>query len=184
MSNKGRLYCFNGCNIEWKAVCVQYNGTNLTNLGINTQDDLKTALEEMNDTIDITRTPFVATSTNSIIAISGGTIGHSPKYYVRINPSDTNILSVTDNGLYIDQNGSSDGKVKVDESDDKDYLEDQFGEVSDDDNIITVTPEKVSGAIKFTPSISVDNLISVIESDYQDEFCSIISDCIARKTSS
>lgn len=172
--------CFDGCPVEYDSACVIYTGIELSEIGVNTDDTLAEILEEINDTISFTRTPFTANSTNSVYAIGGGPYGHSPAYNVRINPGVTNLITVSGKGLKIVKDTGGDGKVKVDSADPKAYLESQFAPTSDENSILTITPQTVSGKIKFTPTFNAENLLIEIEAEHITQFCEIISDCISR----
>lgn len=168
--------CFDGCPIIFDTDCVQYTGIDLPNIDTATGDYLTEILQKLN-LLDFGETPFSANSTNSIYAVGGGVLGHSPKYYLRLNPSANNAASITTNGLFIPANTGGDGKVKVNAADTRDYLENQLGIADDGLVLLTVTPTKASGKIQFVPSIDFTVLMDKIN-EYKELFCSIISDCI------
>lgn len=171
--------CYTGCPFILDAKCVEYNGPDLNNLfNISTGATLEEILQAI-DLLSFSETPFVANSTNTVYAVGGGYHGHSPSYGVRINGiAPVNLLTVSQDGLFVDTAVGGDGKVKVDSGDPKDYLEDQFAVADDGVVIMTVTPTKVSGKMRFVPGFDVEALLSKIKVDYEDEFCEIIHDCI------
>lgn len=170
--------CYNGCPFILDASCVEYTDAILNNLISASPGDRLDAILQTIDSISLSPTTFIANSTNSIASTPGGTIGHSPEYRVRLNPSVSNLLVLTNDGLKVVLNAGGDGKVKVNAGDPKDYLEDQFATADDGVVILTVTPTTVSGKIQFQPSIDAENLLITIRDTYLEEFCEIIHDCI------
>jgi hypothetical protein len=162
---------------EIDALCVQYNGEDLTNINVETGDYLHYILEELNNFV-FTETIFTPNSTDSIVATSGGTKGHSPFFSVRIDPDTDNAITVSGSGLFVDESLVGDGKVKVDLADPKDYLEDQMAGATDANNIVTITVTNVAGVLYMVPSVDVTALISYIETHHYDWLCEIASSCV------
>lgn len=157
--------------------CVQYTGDDLDNLDVEAGDYLNDILEKLNDVV-FSQTNFIANSTDSIIGVTGGTAGHSPVFTVRIDPDENNVLTVTSLGLMVDASDTGDGKVKVDSTDEKDYLKNQFSPGSDLNSIVTITPTTINGVIYMTPTISIVNLIAYIKENYSELLCSIVNECV------
>lgn len=171
--------CFDGCPFILNTLCLEYTGEDLDNyLNIESGATGEEIIQALDNLSEIDQTTFITNASNSIYAVPGGTLGHSPTYHIRINPSSLNLITVSSNGIMITQGTGGDGKVKVDEDDDKDYLEDQFGEESD--GIVTITPTTVSGKVRFVPSIDTEALLLEIQENHIDLFCSIITDCIPK----
>jgi hypothetical protein len=177
----GLFACEIGCLKEIDASCVIYTGENLTNIGVTSGmylDEILAALDALN----FTETVFVANDSSSVSGTTGGTNGHSPIYDVKLDPSSANIMTVSSAGLLVNSNTGGDGKVKVDASDTKDYLENQLAGGTSNLNIMTVTPVKSGGVMVITPTFSVWHLMNAIENYYLGEFCEAFSDCAARES--
>lgn len=157
------------------AGCVQYTGDDLENFDINSGDYLDDILQKLDNFI-FAETEFDANSTDSIIGTTGGTNGHSPLYDVRIDPDDDNALTVSALGLMVNTNDFGDGKVKVDSSDIKDYLEDQL--LPGTDGIVTITPTTIGGVIYMIPSIDISALLDYIKIHYTTKLCEMVQECI------
>lgn len=170
--------CFDGCPIIFDASCAEYTGETLPNIDVAPYDTVEEVLIKLNDLLDFARTPFIANSTNTVSVLGGGVEGHSPKYSVRLNPSTLNAISSSSSGIKVVSTSGGDGKVKVNDSDIRDYLETKFAQTDDDIVIMTVTPVKVSEKIQFVPSISIETLLGEIKTQHSIQFCEIISDCI------
>lgn len=168
--------CNEGCPKEFDSRCIDYTGTPLAELGVISGDTLEKILFLIDQNAPA-QEPFIANSNNSIYAISGGILGHSPIYHVRVSSNPTNLLSSSPEGVFVPKHTGGDGKVKVEATDNRDYLENQFG--TDSSAVMTVTPQKEDGKIKFVPTINVENLLNIIKSSYQSQFCEIVDDCIA-----
>jgi len=166
--------CYEGCLHEFDSQCIEYTGEPLGNLEVDSGDILEEILVKLNE-LAPSQLTFIASSNNTIAALGGGVLGHSPAYAVRINPSSNNLISVSTEGLFVPPGQGGDGKSKVDEDDDKDYLESQFS--GDSDGILTVTPIVESGKIKFMPTFDVEMLLNIVEALYQTEFCEAIEGC-------
>jgi len=157
------------------AACVQYTGEDLDNIGATSGmflDDILALL----DSFTFSETAFTANSTDAIAGTSGGTNGHSPSYDLILDPDPDNIAAVTSMGLMVDLNNVGDGKVKVDSSDPKDYLEDQVAPGTD--GIITITPTTIAGVVYMVPSIDIEALLNYIKLHYKELLCSLVQDCI------
>lgn len=157
------------------AGCVQYTGEDLENFDINSGDFLDDILQEL-DQFTFAETDFEANSTDSIVGVTGGTNGHSPFYSVRIDPADSNAITVSSLGLLVDGDNIGDGKVKVDSSDTKAYLEDQLSLGTD--GIITITPTTIGGLIYMVPSIDIRALLLYVKDHYKELLCELVQDCI------
>lgn len=173
--------CTDGCLREFDATCIEWTGIpfGIGNISILRFDTLKEILVKFNDLI-ITKTPFVAISTNSIAATGGGIEGHTPVYEVRLNGGSSNQIEVSSLGLFVSKTMESSGKVKVDADDTNDYLIDQLGPADTGDGILSITPTVVSGKVQFVPTLDVETLLDTIQSSYITQFCEIVNDCIAQ----
>jgi len=178
MSIKFSFLCFDGCPFILDASCVDYTGPDLNNLfNMPTDSTLEEIIQSI-DALTFVQTPFTAIGTNSIIAIAGGTIGHSPEYRVRRNPSANNAITSSTDGLKVTSSSIGDGKVKVNAGDTKDYLENQID--GDTDGIVTINIQKIGGKLRFVPAIDIDALLDEIENNHLTTFCSMINDCIPK----
>lgn len=164
--------CAEGCPFEVDAGCVIYTGDPLSVIDVNAGDYLDDILLKLNN-ITFSQTVFSANSTNSILATAGGTMGHSPLYAVRLDPTN-NLITVSATGLKVDSTIVLSGKVKVNASDTLDYLENQFSPATDTNNVIAITPTTIGGIIYLVPSINKTNLINWLK----DDLCDILDDCI------
>ena len=177
----GLFACELGCLKEIDASCVIYTGEVLSSIGVTSGMYLDEILEVL-DALNFTETVFVANDSASIEGTTGGTNGHSPNYDVKVDPSSSNIITVSSAGLMVNSNSGGDGKVKVDASDTKDYLENQLAGGTSNLNIMTITPVKSGGVIVVTPTFSVWQLMNAIENFYLGEFCDAFSDCAAKES--
>lgn len=161
------------------AMCVQYTGADLDNLGVTSGEYLNTILQKINDSV-FTQTNFVANTTDTIRGITGGTLGHSPMFEVRIDPDEDNAIEVTSLGLFVSPDNMGDGKVKVDASDPKDYLKNQLSPGTD--GIVTITPTVIAGVVYMVPSIDIPALLQYIKENHKELLCQIAAECIPNET--
>lgn len=172
--NPAAYACEMGCPREFDAECIDYTGDDLDNIDVGTDDTLDEIIVAL-DGVEIEQTTFIANSTSSIKSTVGGTRGHAPVYEVRINPAEDNLIEVSEDGLYVNPEGESDGMVMVDENDTKQYLESKF--VSGTDGVLSLFPVKSDGKIQVVPHLNVEALVELIESDFLTEFCSAFGSC-------
>ncbi len=165
--------CFNGCPVEITGDCVVYTGPTLGGtITVVSGDTLNEIIERL-DNLIVDHTPFIANSTDSIIGVAGGIYGHSPTYYVRLDPDSNNMITLSSLGLKVLFTDGGDGKIQTDADHPREYLEDLLGPTTNQG--ITVTPTKINGKIKPVPSINFSVLIEEIGED--EAFCDMIREC-------
>lgn len=167
------------CTSKMDAQCVIYHfetdqPSQLTCLGINNGASLEEILEAIDDLVcNSFNIPFQPVNSDSISWTPGGPAGHKPKADVIISPDVDNGLILRENGLF----AVGDGKVKVDADDEPDYLENQMTGGSSPSGLITIQTINQGGIMAIIPSLDISVLLTIIQQEFNEEFCQIIDSC-------
>lgn len=150
------------------AECVFYHfggtpATKLINLGLPNKTSSERIFERIDELVgSYFQIPITAISTPSVELVASGTAKHTVKANVRISSRANNILKLItggpEKGLYASSN--ADYKVKVDENDVPNYLENQL--VGGTDGIVSITVKTVDGLSTIVPTINICGLVDNI----------------------
>lgn len=150
------------------AECVFYHfdsnvPTKLINLGLPNNTSSERIFERIDELVgSYFQIPISAISTPSVDLTASGTAKHTIRGDVRISKRANNILRIItggpEKGLYAGSN--SDFKVKVDENDVPNYLENQM--VGGTDGIVSITVKTVDGLVTIVPTINICGLVENI----------------------
>lgn len=169
----------NRCSEKIDAQCVIYHfgiesPSKLTCLGFGNNATLEEILETIDDYIcNSFNIPFEPVDSDSISWDVSGPAGHKPEASVIISPDPGNGLQGRENGLF----AVGDGKVKVDEDDEPDYLENQIEGGESPSGLISNTVINAGGILQVIPSLNIEVLLSIIQQEYNEAFCQIIDSC-------
>lgn len=177
-------FCINCAEAESKcglgkfpADCVIYHiddetPSKLTNIGAPNKASVSQILEAIDKLVGLNfNTPLKAIESKTILFSTSGTASHTLTGSVKLSTSLGNLLQEKGDGLYV---GTSDlGKVRVTGTGSLAYLSDKV--VGDSDGISSISVAAENDLLKLTPSLSVENLLTEIRTNFLDQFNQLLS---------
>lgn len=186
----------NQCVEKVDSNCVVYHldhpekPSKLDNLGLPNGASAEQIFEAIDDKIGNSfNVPLTVQDSDTIDLTASGSVNHNLKADVKISATAGNIIEAKTDGIYA--TAQDDGKVKVNATDVKDYLENQI--IGGTDSIVSNSVIVESGQLKIQPSIDMvqlmaqlcanENFISClldrieITTSLFDKLCAITSKC-------
>jgi hypothetical protein len=162
------------CFEKFDAECVFYHRnrsdkpSRLTCLGLPNN----TSVEQFMETIDSYvcnsfNIPFSGQDSRTIHWTAGGPAGHEPTADVILSNDEGQIIIERSNGLFAENSG----KVRVDNADALDYLENQITGATSASGDFTIDVSNVSGVMVVTPILNIETLIANLCSAPSFEEC-------------
>lgn len=168
------------CVTKMDSECVIYHlagdkPSKLENLQLGNGVTAEKIFETIDDLIGTAfNIKFEPVDTKSIKWTAGGQAGHKPKADVAVSQAPGNQVEIRDDGFFAPA-FNPDFKVKVDEDDNPDYLENQI--TGDTDGCVSVSVQKRAGILYIKPTIDIACLLQNIQENHLAEFCEMIDKC-------